>query len=283
MAESESTDKGDNHANQTCTCYRRRQTIPCNPFFYPSPCKFWCWLVSFLSPWQKTWDKQLLRKEGLFWLTVLGVLSMVSESYYFGACGEAEHHGRSIWLRKMLTSCSQEAKRGRKGLGSQYPIQGGTSHDQLPPTRPYLLKVPSPSDGITGWWPSLLTHESFGTFSQNTACSNVSLVMFPLTLSPTYLLLYFFKVNPCIYCVTSLFVGKLTCFHSCVSFSNKITTLFWLLLYYNIKYFEWSISILVLKMPVIFRVWFFSVYLFEICALGYCRNTSVLYCHMDFL
>jgi hypothetical protein len=54
---------------------------------------------------------------------------------------------------KLLPVDYQEARR-EEGAGFQYPLQGNTLSDQLPPTRPHLLKVPPPPNSTTGQEPS---------------------------------------------------------------------------------------------------------------------------------
>jgi hypothetical protein len=48
-----------------------------------------------------------------------------------------------------FTAAEKQRERERKGLGSLYPIQGNTLNDQLPSTRPHLLKVPPLPNGAT--------------------------------------------------------------------------------------------------------------------------------------
>jgi hypothetical protein len=69
--------------------------------------------------------------------------------------------------RCSLVEARKQKKRERKGLGSQYSLQGRASNGLLPPMRPHLLKVPLPLNNTISWKPSLQYISFWGRYIED--------------------------------------------------------------------------------------------------------------------
>lgn len=127
-------------------------------------------------------------------------------------CGEAAHHSVRTGRGRVHLMVAR-TQRGRKGLGSQYPLQEYTfqcpNFYQAPPP----MVLPS-----TGWGPNLPHVRLWGTLYPNHSKYKCPFNLVSITLPWSCLPLYLSKVKPHIDRVISLFVEKLIFFFSCVCF-----------------------------------------------------------------
>lgn len=114
-------------------------------YFFPFLCSFTgiSLCLAAVHDNKNIWDNQLLKRESLFWLTLVKVLVRDWLLPCFGACGKTALHGKVTWWSKTVHLMTREQKeKGRNDQGPTGLVKNTPPVTWKPPTRPDLLKAP---------------------------------------------------------------------------------------------------------------------------------------------